>query len=241
MRIGFIGFGEVSYKLSQLFTNEDLITSCKNRSQNTIERIKQSNVEVLDDFNEVAQKSDILISANSPKTAIKIAEKYGDKTNGIYLDLNNINPTTALKISNLTSNFVDSSIIGNINHNPILYLSGNCEQLEFLNNYLEVKIISDKIGDASRLKLLRSIYTKTLATTLIEATEIAENFNLKNQLLSSLAVSEGNDFIKKADSRITNTKNNSKRKKEELEEIIEYFEDCDLTMSKATLNKLSKL
>ncbi len=241
MKIGFIGFGEVSYKLSQLFKNEEIITSSKNRSKNTIKRINKSNAEILKDFNEVAKNSDILISANSPQKAIKIAEKYGNINKGIYLDLNNINPHTAIKINNLTPKFIDSAIIGNINHKPVLYLSGKYyNKLKILNKYINTQLISNKIGDASQLKMLRSIYTKTLAAALIETTDIADSLNLKNELLQTLAINEDKNFIKKSNSRIKNTKKNSKRKKEELEEIIKYFKDYDLSMSKATLNKISK-
>ena len=242
MKIGFIGFGEVSCQLSRLLENEELITSDRNRSEKTVERIIDSNVEILKDFKEVARNSDILISANSPKTAIEVAKKYGNKTDGIYLDLNNINPDTAIKISKLTPNFIDSAIVGNVKDNPVLYISGNnCNCLEFLEEYINVKVISDKIGDASRLKMLRSIYTKALAATLIETTEIAEDLNLKEELLSTLAINECDNFIKKANSRINNTKSSSKRKQEELEEILEYFNEHDLTMSKATLKKLTDL
>lgn len=242
MKIGFIGFGKVSCQLSRLFADHEIITSDKGRSEKTIKNIKKSNVEVLKDFHEVAKKSDILISANSPKTAIKVAEKYATEAEGIYMDLNNINPKTAIEISRIAPNFVDSAIIGNVSNNPVLYLSGiNCNSLEFLNEYLEVKIISNRIGDASMLKMLRSIYTKTLAATLIETTEIAEDLNLKEDLLKTLAINECDSFVEKANSRINNTKSNSKRKKEELEEIVEYFKDYDLTMSKATLKKLTDL
>ena len=44
---------------------------------------------------------------------------------------------------------------------------------------------------------------------------------------------------KKALSRINNTKN-AKRKAEELEQIIGYFENQDLTMVKASFKKLSQ-
>lgn len=241
MKIGFIGFGEVSYHLSRLLSNEEILTSSKNRSKRTIRRINKSNVEVLDDFYEVAEKSDILISANSPQKALPIACKYANIGHNIYLDLNNINPHTALKISCIAGRFVDSSIIGNIKHEPVLYLSGKyCDDLKFLDEYIPIRIISYKLGDASLLKMLRSIYTKTLAAALIETTEIANSLNLKKELLKTLNFTEDENFINKSYSRINNTKKNSQRKKEELEEILKYFKDYDLTMSRATLDKISQ-
>ena len=143
----------------------------------------------------------------------------------------------------VVDNFVDGAIIGKVESSPMIYLSGEkADQLVFLNSYLPVKIISDKIGDASRLKLLRSIYTKTVSTTLIETMEIAKEFNLEKEVLETIAYSEGDAFINSALSRIKNTKNSSSRKEEELEEIISYFKDFnDLTMTRATYKKLKRI
>lgn len=243
MIIGFIGFGRVSENLTKLFRNEKIISSDYGRSKQSINRMKKANVEILDDFNQVAIESDLLISANSPSQALEVASEYGSKTKGIFLDLNNISPETSEEINKTVDNFVDGAIIGKVESSPMIYLSGEkADQLVFLNSYLPVKIISDKIGDASRLKLLRSIYTKTVSTTLIETMEIAKEFNLEKEVLETIAYSEGDAFINSALSRIKNTKNSSSRKEEELEEIISYFKDFnDLTMTRATYKKLKRI
>lgn len=243
MIMGFIGFGRVSENLTKLFKDEKTISSDYGRSKQSVNRMKEANVEILDDFNQVAIESDLLISANSPSQALEVAGEYGSKTKGIFLDLNNISPETSEEINKTVDNFVDGAIIGKIESSPMIYLSGEkANQLLFLNNYLPVKIISDKIGDASRLKLLRSIYTKTVSTTLIETMEIAKEFNLEKEVLETIAYSEGDEFINQALSRIKNTKNSSSRKKEELEEIISYFKDVnDLTMAHATYKKLKRI
>jgi len=243
MIIGFIGFGRVGENLTKLFRNEKIISSDYGRSKQSINRMKKANVEILDDFNQVAIESDLLISANSPSQALEVASEYGSKTKGIFLDLNNISPETSEEINKTVDNFVDGAIIGKVESSPMIYLSGEkADQLVFLNSYLPVKIISDKIGDASRLKLLRSIYTKTVSTTLIETMEIAKEFNLEKEVLETIAYSEGDAFINSALSRIKNTKNSSSRKEEELEEIISYFKDFnDLTMTRATYKKLKRI
>ena len=69
MIIGFIGFGRVSENLTILFRNEKIISSDYGRSKQSINRMKKANVEILDDFNQVAIESDLLISANSPSQA----------------------------------------------------------------------------------------------------------------------------------------------------------------------------
>ena len=244
MIIGFIGFGKVSRNLINLINSDDIefITSSEGRSQETIESIKEANVKLLDTFKDVALNSDILISANSPKSALEVAQKYGKFTDGLYLDLNNISPKTTFEISKYVDKLVDGAVIGKIDSdNPILYISGEfSDQLLFLNEFIKTKKISDTIGDAAILKLLRSSFTKSLSALLIETSQLADDYNLMDEFFETLSLTEGVEFKNKSISRINNTLNGSKRKSEELEEIIDYFDDKDLIMVKAALKKLSQ-
>ncbi|WP_299526604.1 NAD(P)-dependent oxidoreductase [uncultured Methanobrevibacter sp.] len=244
MKIGFIGFGKVAKNLVNLIKCDNItfLTSAQNRSKTTIENIENSEVMVLNTFKDVALNCDILISVNSPNQALNIAVKYGKYLNGIYLDLNNISPKTTFEISKYVDNLIDGAIIGKIDSsNPILYLSGkDLEKLDFLSDFLELHKISEKLGDASKLKLLRSMYTKSVSAILIESSQIAKNLDLEDEFFDSLTLTEGKDFKNRAISRINNTKNSKKRKAEELTQIIDYFEKEDLTMVKASLKKLNQ-
>lgn len=212
------------------------------RSAETQNSIKNENIEVLDTFKEVAIKSDILISATSPKSAPDVALKYGRYAQGIYLDLNNISPDTTDEIGKTVKNLVDGAIIGKIDSdNPVMYISGKkADELLFLNEFITVKKISDNVGDVSILKMLRSTYTKSLSALLIESFEISRTYGLEDEFFDILALTEGDEFRQKSLSRISNTLNSSKRKSEELEEIIEFFNKNDLVMVKAALEKLSR-
>ena len=244
MIIGLIGFGKVSKNLLMLIRSDDIqfITSVENRSDETCKRIEQENIQVFDTFKEVAVKSDILISATSPKSALAVAKEYGKYVNGIYLDLNNISPDTISQMNQYVSNLIDGAIIGKIDsENPILYLSGKrANELLFLNDFLKTRKISDNVGDAAILKMLRSSYTKSLSALLIESYEISRNCGLDDEFFETLALTEGDDFKEKSLSRIENTLKNSKRKSEELEEIIDYFDGNELIMVKAALKKLNR-
>ena len=244
MIIGFIGFGKVSQNLTRLIQSDNIIfiTSTENRSSETIDVIKKSNVEALPTFKQVAIESDIIISANSPKNALKVAEEYGEYVKGIYLDLNNVSPDTTFEMSKHVRNLVDGAIIGKIDaEKPVIYLSGEkSDELLFLNDYIETVKISDRIGDASILKMLRSTYTKTLSALLIESYGIAKNHDLEDEFFNTLAISEGDDFMEKSLSRINNTLNSKKRKSEELQEILDYFNEDDLLMVKAAIEKLNR-
>lgn len=244
MIIGLIGFGKVSQNLFKLIKSDDIkfITSFENRSQRTIDNIEKANIDVLDTFKEVAIKSDILISAASPKVALDIARRYGRYCHGIYLDLNNISSKTTSEIDEVVDNLVDGAIIGKIDSdNPILYVSGKkADELLFLDKFITTYKISDNVGDVSVLKLLRSSYTKSLSALLIESFEIAKEHDLEDEFFDILALTEGEEFRQKAVSRINNTLENSRRKSEELEEIINYFNKNELIMVKAALEKINR-
>lgn len=267
MKFGFIGFGEVSYALSKLLLALDfeVLTSKEGRSQKTKELIDSLDLTILDSFKDVAKESDLLISANSPDIALDIAKNYGNLTNGFFLDFNNISPKTVLEIEETLSNgsFIDSAIIGRVNSDELnIYLSGSKAQslLDEIKKELDskgidinkmyfkinVKIISDKIGDVSKLKMLRSSYTKGVSALLVESFELAEKLDLEDELWEILSLTENRDFKKSSKSRIDSSKKASKRRYEELVEVLDFLNDVDdenesKIMAQATKDKFEYL
>ena len=265
MRVGFIGFGEVAYTLSKklLQNNVEVITSTKERSEKTKDLAIDSGVKIINSYEEVAKLSDILISSTSPKTALAIAKNYGVRTNGTFMDLNNISPETTKKIANFfneknlnsdfkdratAGNFVDGAIVGKVssNNSTILVSGENSDKIATLNSYgLKVKVISEKIGDASTIKMLRSIYTKGLTALIQEAFQAAEHLSLSNELFETIAMSEGEKFYFQSKSRLNNLATSKSRKFQEMDEVLNFlksiYESDELEfnsiMSQATKNK----
>ena len=264
MKFGFIGFGEVSYTLSKMLLSYgfEVLTSTEGRSKKTKELVKSLNLPVLDSFEEVARQSDILISANSPQSALAVALKYGSLTDGIFLDFNNISPNTAKQIENyLTDNhFIDSAIMGRVSSEELhLYFSGRKAESfvksmrDFISNNdspsdikVNIKVVSDEIGDVSKLKILRSSYTKGVSALLVETFETAEKLGLSEDLWEILSLTENRDFETSAKSRISSSNKKAKRKYEELNEVLEFLDDVDKKrkskiMALATREKFEKL
>jgi 3-hydroxyisobutyrate dehydrogenase-like beta-hydroxyacid dehydrogenase len=250
MDIGLIGYGKVNQTLAkQLKKNHKIYTTIEGRSQNTINNAQKTEINILKTNKELAQKSDLLISANTPSEALKIAQNFSKYYNKLYLDLNNINPKTSQKIAKtLGENYIDGAIIGKVTDLKLLLLSGpQATKLEFLKqNNINIKILSQKIGDASTLKMLRSIYTKGVTALLIETFDNAKQLNLNQELWEILELTENTNFKSKSTSRIENTKTSTKRKNEELKEILKFLENNNTSqynqiMTKATKNKFKKL
>ena len=263
MKFGFIGFGEVSYTLSKILLSYgfEVLTSTEGRSKKTRDLVKSLDLNVLDSFEEVARQSDILISANSPQSALAVALKYGSLTDGLFLDFNNISPNTARQIENYLTDehFIDSAIMGKVKADKLnFYFSGRKanEFVENMRNFIKdndapgvevnIKVVSDEIGDVSKLKILRSSYTKGVSALLIETFETAEKLGLSDELWEILALTENRDFEASAKSRISSSYKASKRKHEELNEVIEFLDGVDKKrkskiMALATREKFEKL
>ena len=261
MKFGFIGFGEVSYNLSRILLSKgfDVLTSLEGRSEKTRDLAHSLDIDILDSFEDVARESDVLISANSPSSALAVALKYGSLTDDIFLDFNNISPSTSLEIANYLSedHFVDSAIMGNVRSDELnLFFSGKraYELKEFIDDHssrnpeikVNVAVVGDRIGAASALKVLRSSYTKGVSALLIETFEIAEKFGITDDLWDVLVLTEGEEFLKSSKSRIENSYKSSKRKYEEMEQLMDFlesydFEDDEELMLKATRDKFESL
>jgi 3-hydroxyisobutyrate dehydrogenase-like beta-hydroxyacid dehydrogenase len=231
--VGFLGFGEVASTLSEILIEDgcEVVSSSNGRSLKTLKLIKGLGVKDLNSFKEVAENCDILISANTPSKAVSIGKKYGSIADNIFLDLNNISPKSTKKIGDVVGeNFVDGAIISKVGSDEsVIFLSGEkAEEIAILDHFgLSVKVISDKIGDASKLKILRSIYTKGVSALLIETFEIAKQLNLEEDLLNTLAISEGDKFRSSSKSRIKNSIKHSRRKYEEVDEIIDFLKEFE--------------
>ena len=250
MKFGFIGFGEVSYTLSKLLLSLDfeVLSSLEGRSEETVRLANSLDLTILDSFEEVARESDVLISANSPRIALDIAKKYAPLSRGVFLDFNNISPSTVLEMESFLSkeHFIDSAIFGRVSSDEInIFLSGKKSQdlLESIKNELSekknfltdkddlninVKIVSDRIGDVSKLKMLRSYYTKGVSALLVECFEAAQELDLEDELWDVLLLTENKDFRSSSLSRINSSYNASKRKYEELNELLTFLEDVDM-------------
>ncbi|MBZ9570833.1 NAD(P)-binding domain-containing protein [Methanobrevibacter sp. TMH8] len=262
MKVGFIGFGEVASILTRrlltrrLYDNDvEVISSTEGRSQETKKLAENSLATMVDSFEEVAESSDILISATTPYEALDVAKKYGSLVNGVFLDLNNISPKKTLEISSIFENtinynsgytnnysnnvtyssveeddsiFIKGAIMGSIKSpESLIYVSGeNANELEVLNDYgLNIHVISKNVEDSAYIKMLRSIYTKGVTALLYEVFNLSENMGLTKELFESLINTEGENFEEQTKSRIDSLTKSHERKFQEMTEIFEFLKE----------------
>ena len=244
MKIGFLGFGEVASTLAAGLLNNgaEVFTCVEGRSLKTKKLAKETELNLCNSNQELAESSDILISAVTPFQAVKVAKEVGKHVKGVYIDINNISPSTVEEALSYIENgkTVDASIIGSIRKNGLnvhILVSGPCaNQFAELNRYgLNINVIGSEIGQASAIKLHRSSFTKGISALLFETLYSAYKRGIDTEVLKYIAETEGEGFRESAVSRIISSAVHSKRRAEEMEEVIELIsKSSDAKMSKAT-------
>ena len=250
MKVGFIGFGEVASTLSAgLLTNNVEVRVCiEGRSSKTQKRASEMDLILCQNNREIAETSDFIISAVTPASAIKTAQEVGEFVNGVYIDINNISPTTAKKALSFIKNMktVDASIIGTIRNGlnaPIIASGPFADEFAKLNDYgMNINVIGSETGQASALKMLRSSFTKGLSALLFETLYPAYEMGIDKEVLKYISETEGEGFRDSAVSRIISSAFHSKRRYEEMGEVIEILSESeDPKMSKAAQDFFKEL
>ena len=234
MRVGFLGFGEVASTFSSgLKANDvDVYTCLSGRSPKTVENAVNSGVKLCNTYRELAETSDILFSSVVPSMAVEVAKKVGNHSKGIYVDINNISPKTVKTALNEIKNgrIVDAAIIGSVKRNGLkvkIIVSGRqAEEILNLNQYgMNITVVGQEVGDASTIKLIRSVYTKGVSALLYESLYHAYKLGINEEVLECISETETGDFIESANSRIVSAAFHSNRRAEEMDEVVEFLSE----------------
>jgi 3-hydroxyisobutyrate dehydrogenase-like beta-hydroxyacid dehydrogenase len=173
----------------------------------------------------LAERSDVVVSICPPEHAAEVADAVrAAGFEGVLVDANAISPETVKKIAPT----VDGGVIGGPPRaagTTRLYLSGpgagHVAEL-FAGSVLEARVLDDRIGTASALKMAYAAYTKGLAALLIALRETASANGVDQYLLDEWAISQP-DLASIADFAAANTAPKAWRWIAEMEEIAATF------------------
>lgn len=179
----------------------DVITSLSGRSDASRKRAEKAGMRAVSDA-EIAS-ADIVLSIMPPGQAIALAERVMRAVDAshhpLYVDCNAINTKTVATVASIVEKagcpFLDAGIIGGPpspgRDGPTFYVSGkNAERFTSLAQYgLTVKILSDRVGEASALKMSYGALTKGLtalgAGIMLAATRSSSDVALLAELQKS--------------------------------------------------------
>ena len=146
-----------------------------------------------DDLSALVDAVEGIVSVCPPVAALTVARQVAATGfSGWYLDANAVSPDTVASIAGVLGNasVVDGGIVGPPADEPgttRLYLSGpdaDAVAARFASGAVEPIVLSDRIGDASAMKMLYAAYTKGSSALLLAIRGAAETLGLSEALLA---------------------------------------------------------
>ncbi len=142
----------------------------------------------------LVERADVILSVCPPHAAVDVArEVAGFGFAGLYVDANAVSPATSGQVRETIEagggRFVDGGIIGGPPTEPgtRLYLSGaGAGEIAslFAGSALDARVLSDRPGDASALKMVYAAWSKGTAALLLAIVEVARADGVDAALLA---------------------------------------------------------
>lgn len=261
--IGFIGFGEAAYWISKGLKAEtptkvtafDINQDHPDLGAKITKRAQEVGVPLAEGLEELIDQSTIIISSTSAKYAVDVAKSTVPhlKEHQLYADINAASPMVKEEVSLLLekkASFVDVAVmesIPNFKHKVSLLLSGDgaCRFKRFGDEQdMNMKVINERPGSASAIKMVRSIFMKGFTMLLLETLVAGRAHGIDDFIMTSIEQSITKKPLRDtADNLLTRTANHAARRVAEMEEVVRTLNaaDVDALLSQATKDKLNLL
>ncbi|KAM0750040.1 6-phosphogluconate dehydrogenase C-terminal domain-like protein [Meredithblackwellia eburnea MCA 4105] len=216
LTIAILTPGQMGSSFARLFLSHPpalrprVVTNLHSRSSRTKDLARESGIEDLGSDERVLNEADIVLSVLVPDKALELAQSLAKAASSssvklkYFVELNAISPTTLEKISStLTSSIptlavIDGGIIGGpanptTQTAPLIVLSGPATPLSSLDKILaplflnRTKVVGDKLGQASALKLTYASLSKGATALVVNAAVLAEKYGVADSLKEELA------------------------------------------------------
>jgi 3-hydroxyisobutyrate dehydrogenase-like beta-hydroxyacid dehydrogenase len=197
MTIGLLHPGEMGAAVGAALraSGQTVLWASNGRSAATAARAGRAGLEEVGTIEELARRSELIVSLCPPHAALDIARPL-TRFAGIYLDANAVSPATAHTIAELVGHYVDGGIIGPPPRDAgttRLYLSGS-EAASiaglFADTIIDAIVISDDPGSASAVKMAYAAWTKGTSALLLAIRALARAEGIDEALLDEWRTSQ---------------------------------------------------
>jgi 3-hydroxyisobutyrate dehydrogenase-like beta-hydroxyacid dehydrogenase len=197
MAIGLLHPGEMGSAVGACLrgAGHSVLWASEGRSPETSSRAEAAGLEDAGTVDEVARRSDVILSVCPPHAALDVARSIAS-FEGVFVDANAVSPSTAREIAGATAGtFVDAGIIGPPPReagSTRFYLAGpEAEAVAalFADTELDPRVVSDEPGAASALKMAYAAWTKGTAAMLLAIGELARREEVEPALLDEWRLS----------------------------------------------------
>ncbi|MDQ0206899.1 prephenate dehydrogenase/arogenate dehydrogenase family protein [Alkalicoccobacillus murimartini] len=264
MRIGFIGYGEAAYELSsglveegaQHLTAFDVMQTHEKYGQQIKERAKKAGVNLQESMKDVVSGADVVFVAVPANVNLKASKELAPlfSKNTLYVDVSASSPTIKEEIQQTLDQagilYVDVALLGPLpvfKHKVSISASGSGvhQLIEKMKPYhMNITAVSDRAGEASAVKLIRSIFMKGIVGLHLETLQAANNWNVSEEVLHSISETmDSHSFLDTMNRLVTGSSIHAQRRAFELGSSIEMLQDAKLNaeMSIAAKHKLEEL
>ncbi len=261
MRLGFIGFGGAGYGLAKGLLGAGLEeVHCFDRLQEThpyADVIRRHAEEIgarqAKSLVVLLSRAETVISCVTGAMAVSVARDASPNLGPghLFIDVNTASPkvkeVAAGIVEKTGAAFVDAALMGAIptflHRVPVLASGGGaCRFLESLQPYgMNITVIGATPGQASAIKMFRSIFMKGLLSLFLETLTATHRYGIDDRVLGSIAESlDGTPFLETARVQMTKGAVNAERMAHEMDEVIATLEELGVPagMSKAAREKL---
>lgn len=265
MKIAFLGFGEAAFELSTGLKGEglgsikafDVMADDEVLGPKIKDRAQSVGIELKGSLPELLMDIEVLFVAVPASKAIEVSENVRAHCKGstfLYVDVSASTPKVKQEIEeSLTKDgiaFVDAAMLGSLpvyKHKVPISASGNGtdELIKKMEPYhMNITSVGKQAGDASAVKLIRSVFMKGIVGLYLEMLEASEAFNVSEEVLSSIeGTMDSHSFMDTLNRLVTGSAVHAERRAFELSGAIEMLEEAGISSSltKAAKDRLLEL
>ncbi len=208
-------------------------------------------IQMTESIQEALEGVDLVFSLVTPESALDTARGASAYIrDAVYLDLNTTTPEAKKEIGRVIEEGGGMPVDGAIcdpaevyGHKVVTLISGaEAKPLsEAMARYgMQLEVLGEHVGDASALKVVRSVFTKGLMMTFLESIEAARRCGLVEELLESIAGTvEGLPLRDLALSLAGTSLIVAERRAQEMEDVVSTLESLGVEshISTASLEK----
>lgn len=202
---------------------------------------------------EAVADADMVISAVTAKQVAAAGDAAGPylRPGQIFLDINSASPGAKRDASKSViaagADYVEAAVMSNVpphGHRVPMFLAGTAaDKAAALMTPLgmNVEVVGTEIGQASSIKMIRSVMVKGLEALLVESLTAAHRAGVEDKVIESLGESfPGLDWRGKAGYHLGRVALHAARRADEMEEVAETLRDIGVppTMAEATAKQL---
>ncbi|GLV60163.1 6-phosphogluconate dehydrogenase [Dictyobacter sp. S3.2.2.5] len=242
--VGILSPGDMGHAIGGVLRQAGLrVISClRDRSPRTRELASQAGIVDVESDEALVREADIVLSVLVPARAVATAERIAVAVRAtgarpLFADCNAISPRTMQAINQIVTesgaDVVDIGIIGGPprgkDSGTRLYASGpRAAEIAALNNYgLDIRVLGDRVGQASGLKMCYASITKGLTALATEALTAGQALGIGEALTGELKMSQAT-LLSMFERQIPGMPPKAYRWVGEMEEIAQTFGDLGL-------------